>query len=132
MTINGPIASAGNTGVNNLTVNSLASTPGTVVLGGANSFNGTTIINAGTLQLANSLALQNSGLTYNSGTLTFGNGITAATLGGLGGSQNLSLLNNLSGGVALTVGGNNVNTTYSGALSGAGASLTKAGTGQLT
>ena len=132
LTINGPIASAGNTGVNNLTVNSLASTPGTVVLGGANSFNGTTIINAGTLQLANSLALQNSGLTYNSGTLTFGNGITAATLGGLGGSQNLSLLNNLSGGVALTVGGNNVNTTYSGALSGAGASLTKAGTGQLT
>ena len=71
-------------------------------------------------------------MTYNSGTLTFGNGITAATLGGLGGSQNLSLLNNLSGGVALTVGGNNVNTTYSGALSSAGASLTKAGTGQLT
>jgi autotransporter-associated beta strand protein len=132
LAINGIVSSAGNTGVNNLTVNSIAATPGTVVLGGANTFNGTTIVNAGTLQLANPLALQNSGLSYNSGALTFGNGITAATLGGLSGSHNLPLLNNLSAGVALTVGGNGASTTYSGALSGTGASLTKAGTGQLT
>ena len=125
-TINGIVA-----GNNNLTVNSIASTPGTVVLGGANTFNGTTVISAGTLQLGNSLALQNSTLNYSSGTLKFGS-LTAVTLGGLSGSQNLSLLNNSSAAVALTNGNNNADTTYSGALSGTGASLTKNGTGKLT
>ncbi|HVM46536.1 MAG TPA: autotransporter-associated beta strand repeat-containing protein [Candidatus Acidoferrum sp.] len=131
-TINGIIASAGNTGANGLTVNSGAGNNGTLVLGGANTFNGTTIIDAGTLTLANSAALQGSTLDYDNqgGSLSFGS-LTAATLGGLSGAQSLSLLNGSSAAVALTVGANNSSTTYSGSLSGAGASLTKSGTGTL-
>ena len=70
--VDGVIASAGNGGVNSLTVNSGMGDNGTVVLGGANIFSGTTTISNGTLQLANSLALQDSTLDYNSGSLTFG------------------------------------------------------------
>ncbi|TAK95123.1 MAG: hypothetical protein EPO07_15755, partial [Verrucomicrobia bacterium] len=131
LTVNGIIASAGNSGVNNLTVNSGSGNTGTAVLGGANTFNGTTLISAGALRLANSLALQNSTLNYSSGTLSFGS-LTAATLGGLSGSQNLSLLNDSSAAVALTVGGNSVSNNYFGGLSGAAGSLTKAGTVTFT
>jgi autotransporter-associated beta strand protein len=104
---------------------------GPLTLSAANTFGGPTTVNGGTLQLANSLALQNSTLNYNGGSVTF-NGITAATLGGLSGAQNLSLVNGAYAAVALTVGGNNTATTYSGALSGSGSSLTKNGTGTLT
>ena len=129
-TINGIITSAGNTGTNGLTFNSGSGT-GTAVLGGANTFNGTTLISAGTLKLANSLALQSSTLNYSSGTLSFGS-LTTATLGGLSGSQNLSLLNDSAAAVALTVGGNSVSNNYSGGLSGTSASLTKSGTATFT
>jgi autotransporter-associated beta strand protein len=68
-------------------------------------------------------------LDYNSygGTLDFG-ALTNATFGGLKGTQNIALTNNF----ALSVGNNNANTTYSGALSGTGATLTKIGSGTLT
>ena len=131
LTVNGLIASAGNTGANSLTLNSGAGNNGIVTLGGTNTFSGTTVISAGTLQLANSLALQNSTLNYDSGILDFGS-LTAATLGGLSGSQNLALQNATPAAVALTVGGNGGSTTYSGALSGTGSSLTKSGSGTLT
>jgi autotransporter-associated beta strand protein len=133
LTVNGTIASAGNSGADNLTVNSLASSPGTVMLGGANTFSGNTVISAGTLQLANSLALQNSVLNYSSGSLTFGSGITAATIGQFTGSQSLSLNNQAvtPAGVTLTIGGNNATWSYGGSFSGLG-SLIKVGTGTLT
>ena len=51
-------------------------------------------------------------------TLTFGP-ITAATLGGLSGVQNLTLTNAASGPVALSVGNNNQGTAYSGSISAA-------------
>src|SRR5205823_11108025 len=54
------------------------------------------------------------------------NSLSAAVLGGLAGSANISL-----GSTNLAVGGNNASTTYSGALSGTG-SLAKIGTGTLT
>jgi autotransporter-associated beta strand protein len=101
---------------------------GTVILGGVNAFTGVTIAH-GTLQLANSLALQNATLNYNSGNLGF-NGITSATLGGLNGTQNLGLVNVASTAVALTVGNINSNMIYSGSFTGGG-SLTKVGTGTL-
>ena len=131
-TVNGIIASAGNTGANGLTVNSVASTPGTVILGGANTFNGTTVVAGGTLRLANSLALQYSMLNYDSqgGTLSFGN-LTAATLSGLTGAQNLALVNDSAAAVTLTVGGGNASQSFTGVLSGSG-SLRKSGTGTLT
>jgi autotransporter-associated beta strand protein len=126
LTVDGIIASAGNTGTNDLEVLD----GGTVILNGANTFNGTALI-FGPLQLGNSLALQNSTLEYVSGGLSFGS-LTAATFGGLSGGRDLSLLNNSSAAVALTVGGNGSTTTYSGILSGAGSSLTKIGNGTLT
>jgi RHS repeat-associated protein len=97
---------------------------GTLILSGANTFTGPTTISAGTLYLGLN-ALQYSNLNYSNGTLSFGG--TFATLGGLAGSQNLTL----PAGFALTVGNNNSSTAYSGALSGSG-SLIKTGSGTLT
>ena len=112
---------------------------GTLKLTAANTYAGTTFDNAGTIDLANQLALQNSILNLNGGALwsltprlpianTVG---TSFTFGGLAGSGPLSLSNSASKPIQLKVGGNNTTSTYSGVLSGAG-SLTKAGTGTLT
>ena len=102
---------------------------GTLTLNAANTFSGTTRAAAGTLLLANSLALQNSTLDLNgadTGAVVFDSSLSAATVGALAGSRNLALENGASAALALTVG--NATGTYSGALSGSG-SLTKAGTG---
>jgi fibronectin-binding autotransporter adhesin len=98
----------------------------------ANSYTGDTKIYGGTIMLTHSNALQGSTLDYNSygGTLNFGS-LISTTFGGLKGGQDLPLTNASSGAVALTVGGNNGSTTYSGALSGGG-SLSKTGSGALT
>ena len=105
---------------------------GTLTLGGSNAFTGDTSVNGGTLALGDPSALSASTLNYNNlgGSLSFGTQ-TAATFGGLKGAQNLALSNISGQAVALTIGGNNQSTTYSGALSGSG-SLTKTGTGTLT
>lgn len=121
---------------------------GRLILSGANTYTGVTNFygyGAATADfyLTNSLALQNTTVNYvaNRGsTLFFGNGgtsgQTAYTFGGLSGNANINLNNNNTtvGAVALTVGGNNDSTTYSGILSStvAGGSLTKIGTGTLT
>lgn len=105
---------------------------GELILQGENTFSGDTKIYAGDLAMNVAYALQNSTLDYDNygGSLSFGN-ITSATLGGLKGSQNLSLLNAQSNSVSLTVGNNNQSTIYSGNLSGAGTFI-KVGTGTLT
>ena len=105
---------------------------GTLTLSAANSFSGDTQINAGTLALADPGALAGSTLDYDNlgGTLSFG-GLTAATLGGLEGGQDLALTSDSDQGVTLTAGGDNASTTYSGVLSGSG-SLIKTGSGTLT
>jgi len=102
---------------------------GAVSLSASNTFSGSTVLTSGTLITANSAALQNSTLNYNNqgGVLSFGS-LTAATLGGLTGSQNLPLLNTSGSAVSLTVGNNGLGSTYSGGFSGAGA-LTKVGAG---
>jgi autotransporter-associated beta strand protein len=131
-TINGIIASAGNTGSNNLIINSEVGSTGTVSLGGANTFNGTTTIAAGTLQLNNNLALQNSTLNYSTGTLAFNGTPTAVTLGALSGTSTSQTLTPGTGGaLGLTVGGNNSSTTFAGILNET-TSLTKSGTGTFT
>ncbi len=134
VTLSGVIGTAGNGGGNGLIVNSGAGNNGTLVLSGANTFNSTTVISNGTLQVANSLALQNSGLNYNTGTLIFDGSITAATLAGINSTNSLrtlALTNTAGGAVALTVGGNNAPVVFTGNLSDAG-SLIKAGSGTLT
>ena len=129
LTVNGVIASAGNTGADNLTINSQTASPGTVVLAAPNTITGTTTLAAGTLQLNTPPALQSSTVNLTGGTLAF-NGISSASFAGLSGSANLALVNNVGGGVALSLGGG----SYSGSLtdSGAGGSLLVANAGTLT
>ena len=100
----------------------------------ANTFSGETTLSAGTLVLAESLALQNSTLTYSTtgGSLTVLDPVAAVTLGGLAGDRAFPLTNTLGTALALTVGGNNSSTTYSASPVGTGASLTKNGTVTLT
>ena len=114
---------------------------GTLTLSGANSFTGSTTISAGTLNLLNQNAVQNSTLTMGGGTLVFDQAVSgnAFTFGGLaaasaGAGYDIALLNNAGtpAAIALTVGGNNAATTYAGVLSGTGGSLIKTGTGTLT
>jgi autotransporter-associated beta strand protein len=62
--------------------------------------------------------------------LIFATGVTAPSFGALAGNGNIALKDGAGSAVALTVGGNGANTTYSGSLSGSG-SLTKTGAGTL-
>ncbi|MEC5127716.1 LamG-like jellyroll fold domain-containing protein, partial [Verrucomicrobiales bacterium BCK34] len=128
----------------NLTVNSVISGLGiieldgdagrVIALNGENTFGGTVeMIDEGTFVVGNELALQNATLDMLSstvGALDFGT-LTAATLGALTGDNDISLENGSSSAVALSVGNNDSNSTYSGGLSGSGA-LLKIGDGDLT
>ena len=101
---------------------------GTLALSASNSYTGTTLVSSGTLLLANLAAIAGSTFdTSGSGTLSFGT-LASATFGGLQGSGNLTLNNKSPAAVALSVGGNNTSTTFSGILSGSGG-LTKTGSG---
>ena len=102
-----------------------------LVLGGSNTYSGATVVNSGTLFIANSYGLSGSTLSNVAGAVVITGNITNVYMGGLAGNVNLGLTNTSGAGVALAVGGNNLNSTYSGTLSGAG-SLTKAGSGTLT
>ncbi|NDC63580.1 MAG: hypothetical protein EBZ59_06240, partial [Planctomycetia bacterium] len=108
---------------------------GTLLLGAANTFSGPTTLSAGTLNLSNASAVQNSTLFYTGGTLVFDQSVggNAFTVGGLSGNQGIALVNNAGtpAAITLTAGGNNASTTYSGVLSGAGG-ITKTGSGSLT
>ena len=116
-TVNSSIA--GNLGLVKSGANSLS-------LSSANTFSGMTTVSAGTLNVANSNALQNSTLVAPTvGTVVLAPGVGSFNVGGLTGSGNLSLQN----GPAI-VGWNNSSTVYSGALSGSGA-LIKYGNGCL-
>ena len=117
-TVNGNISGSGG-----LTVDGGAGDTGTVVLDGTNPFSGTTLVSVGTLTLGSPLALENSTINYVGGALDFGS-LTAATIGGLTGTQDLPCP------VALTMGNGGI-TTYTGLLNGSG-SLIKAGTGSVT
>jgi fibronectin-binding autotransporter adhesin len=106
---------------------------GALSLGGANTYTGDTRVAGGSLVLSNSSAIAASTLDYGSygGNLSFGT-LTSASVAGLKGSQDLSLLNAGSAAVTLTVGANNTSSTYGGALSGTGGGLTKSGSGTFT
>jgi autotransporter-associated beta strand protein len=83
-------------------------------------------------------AIPGSNLKFGSSPVVFKTGLGSATLGAISGSGPLVLtgydeVNHTYGSdaIALTAGGNNASTTYSGAISGLG-SLSKTGTGVLT
>lgn len=115
-TLSGPIS-----GIGTITV-----TGGTLNLNAANSFGGTYRAALGILKIGDLLALQNGTLDMNpadSGTVNLNN--LNATVGALMGSRNLALGNGV-----VSIGNNNLSTTYSGVLSGNG-SLVKIGNGTL-
>jgi autotransporter-associated beta strand protein len=98
---------------------------GTVTLSGVNTYTGTTNINAGTLTIGNSSSniSDSSAVTVSSGA-TFDLDDFNETIGSLAGSVTL-------GSGALTTGGDNSSTTFSGIMSETG-SLTKNGNGTFT
>jgi fibronectin-binding autotransporter adhesin len=99
---------------------------GTLTLSGAVTATGGVAVNAGVVKLGAANVLAGAAVSVNvNGGLDTG-GLPAAVLGGLAGTGNANL-----GATALTVGGANTSTAYSGALTGTG-SLTKVGTGAWT
>jgi fibronectin-binding autotransporter adhesin len=103
---------------------------GTLTLSASNSFSGDTTVDGGVLSLGDANALRGSTFDASgAGAVSFGS-LTAATLGGLKGSGNLSLQNGSSQAVALAVGSNGSSTTYAGTLTGPG-SLVKTGAGKV-
>jgi autotransporter-associated beta strand protein len=116
----------GEAGTNENNFNLVKAGASTLTLSGANTYTGSTTLNAGTLILANQNAIQNSTLVMTGGgNMSFSSAevANAFTLGGLSASSAGSGYN-----IALT---NNASTTYAGVLSGTG-SLTKTGSGTLT
>jgi autotransporter-associated beta strand protein len=101
-----------------------------LVLNNANTFTGDTRIVAGGLRLAHPNSIQNSTLHLygpDTGALFFGS-LTSATFGGLTGTRDLTLRNDGSAPVALSIGNNNASNHYGGHIYGSG-SLTKVGGG---
>ena len=106
-----------------------AEASGVLNLAVSNTYSGLTIINGGQVIIADPNAVQNStvsNITANNGIIFTVNNVN---FGGLAGTGDVGLTNDVVG-VSLSVGANNANSTYSGALSGNG-SLTKAGSGKL-
>ena len=104
---------------------------GTLVLANSNTFSGLASVSQGTLALDNANAAANGTVSLGTGNgLQFSTGSGTFNIGGLSGSGALSLADTGGNPITLTVGGNNQNSTFSGALSGSG-SLVKAGSGSL-
>ena len=103
---------------------------GNLTLSGNNTHTGITTVSSGTLRLNSTNALQSSTLDTGASGSQIVNFIVAGTntynLGGLAGSDNLSL-----GANTISVGSNNQTTTFSGNISSTGGGLTKTGSGSL-
>ena len=98
----------------------------TLTLTGANTFTGGALVSVGTLQLgANNALAATTALTISNGATFAMNGFTQ-TIGALAGPGAITL-----GGGTLNVGNDNVSSTFSGSISGAGV-INKIGSGTLT
>ena len=107
---------------------------GLLTIAAPSTYTGATTISAGTLNLSASGALQSSTLfAPTTGSVVFSQSVTghAFAIGALSGSGNITLQDASGTAIALTMGGNNASTTYSGVISGSG-SLITAGMGSLT
>ncbi|MEI7956988.1 MAG: autotransporter-associated beta strand repeat-containing protein, partial [Verrucomicrobiota bacterium] len=108
---------------------------GNLTLSGANSYTGDTIVTAGTLRMANPLAIPSGSGKGNvslAATTTLDLNNTGVTVNGLSGTGRVTNLQ--TGSASLTVGGNNQTCTFDGVI-GDGFGLTalaKVGTGTLT
>ncbi|MDN5787039.1 autotransporter-associated beta strand repeat-containing protein, partial [Pseudorhodobacter sp.] len=95
-------------------------------LSGINTYTGSTTVTGGILTLAGGQAIVDTGaVVVNGGTLALSANETIGSLAGAGGGVNL-VAN------ALTTGGDGSSTSYAGAISGVGGTLSKAGTGNFT
>ncbi|MDR2115818.1 MAG: autotransporter domain-containing protein [Planctomycetaceae bacterium] len=103
---------------------------GKLTLATENTFRGITIMNAGTLRLGNDLSLQNSLLNYRSGTLEYKH-LSKLVLGGIAGTQNISLTNESEKPLDLTIGSSDLDSVYNGNITGTG-KVTKIGSGTQT
>ena len=104
---------------------------GELTLAANDTYSGPTTISAGTLQLGNANAVQDSTVLVNSAnSLLFATSIGVFNVGGLSGSGATLLADTGGAAIYLNVGGDGQSTTYSGALSGVG-NLTKQGGGAL-
>ena len=100
---------------------------GTVLLAGVNTFTGALNLVAGDMQVDGGQAIADSvAVTLASGTSLRVRG--NETVGSIAGAGNIAIIDTHT----LTTGGNDGATTFSGVISGATGSLTKAGTGRLT
>jgi fibronectin-binding autotransporter adhesin len=111
--------------------------PGTMELTAANTFTRGLTINAGTVLLGNTLALQNAAATLSANNdLTFAPVAAPAAsyyaVAGLNGTANLAITDTSGHPLTLLVGGNNTTSTFGGVLSGIGSGLVKFGTGTFT
>ena len=110
-------------------------TAGNLIFTAANTSSGIATVSGGTLTLAHQLALQNATLNPSGGTVAFDHSVIGAsfTVGGLTGAGNIALQDNapIPNPIALAVGSNGADNTYSGVLSGPG-SLVKQGGGILS
>ena len=105
---------------------------GTLVLKGANTYDGTTTINGGTLEVSGGSAISDAGAVSlaNTAGVTFklsGNETIGSLSGGGTTGGNVDLQAN-----KLTAGGANTSTSFGGVISGTGGSLVKSGTGTFT
>ncbi len=102
---------------------------GNLILSGANTYTGTTTVTAGTLSISSTGALPSATAVTVAAPATFDISAIASsqTIGSIAGAGNVLL-----GGKSLDAGGDDSSTTFSGAMSGAGGSFTKSGTGVLT
>jgi autotransporter-associated beta strand protein len=102
---------------------------GTLLLAGANTFNGSLTINNGTVRISGAAERipDNTAVILNAG--TFATGGYEETIGSLSGAAVTVV--QLGGTATLTTGGNNASTTYAGTMI-YGGSLTKEGTGTFT
>ena len=127
-TYTGTITSGGSTG------NAVGNTSGGLIsVDATNALQFASVVNnSGSTTLFPGGDATNSGTFQNLAGVQFGPSVTAATFGSLAGTGNFALVNTNAtpAAVALTAGGNNASTTYSGIISGTG-SLIKTGSGAL-
>jgi autotransporter-associated beta strand protein len=104
----------------------------TLILDGTNTYTGTTTITGGTTQIiiASPNTIEDSIYNTSGGGILNTGTFTTLTLGGLSGTGSFALVSSGTP-LALTIGNDNVSSTYNGSLTGPG-TVTKTGTGTTT
>lgn len=103
---------------------------GNLILSGTHTFTGPVLISGGTLELGSADALAAQSVSTTAGNLGFSSGIGTFNVASVT-AGNIALADTSASPVSLAIGGDNLNSTYSGSLSGVG-KLVKNGSGTMT